>query len=268
MQITKISTEDPKTEQWKMLSQFSYPVNIQRFRRERNFPELSKEICDYIAGCIRQADAYFQAFQNAPLDISPLLLYYGSSNLLEGAATLITGERKEIKNHGMKIIIPGTENYRISNISIQPLDSSFGALQHFCNIFGNNCSIVNGDVWSAEEVFGSIPDLKRDFELCYGSFQYYVPIDVVRHNDLIIERIQPIEMEKFRDEIEILSKIEGLNKAYLTPQIAKDKKYIILNRRLTYTDIGEYSIFGQKFLVLGHLKNNTLIAPSSLPQCL
>jgi len=105
-----------------MLKRFSYEPNIHRFWNERNLLD-NDDAAKLIAGCIRQGFAYFDAASNAPLDISPLLYYYGYNNLLIGAATLKKAQKLEIANHGMRLQTHNldprdTEKRELSNIEI------------------------------------------------------------------------------------------------------------------------------------------------------
>ncbi len=105
MQVRRIATEDANAEQWRMLLHFSYEPNIRRFLEARGHTPTS-ELGEFIAGSLRQGQAYFAAAQNAPLDISPLLLYYGLTNLMVSVAALTTGATLKIKSHGMRIEVP------------------------------------------------------------------------------------------------------------------------------------------------------------------
>ena len=81
-------TETPELEQWRLLGQFRYAPNIRRYLAEHGLIPAFHGIEDYVCGSIGQAEAYYQAARVAPLDISPLLLYYGTTSLLAGAAAL------------------------------------------------------------------------------------------------------------------------------------------------------------------------------------
>jgi hypothetical protein len=264
--VTRITTENPISDQWKMLSQYAYPLNISRYFAQRSTTaSTTKDTVEFIAGCVRQAEAYFTAASQAPLDIAPLLVYYGSSNLLLGIGALIIGVKPTVNDHGMKLFVPLKDDLRISEVEIQPVKPNDGALQYLCNVFSNNCAITNGGKWTLEEIFSSVPDLKRDFELCYpGSFQHTIPIEVVQNGEITLDRIAPAEMSKYGDPEAVLSKILGLAKSYLKPQFGDNERHTILNRKLNYADIAEYSIFGRKHLIVSHTKNGIDLSPDQL----
>jgi hypothetical protein len=122
--------------------------------------------------------------------------------------------------------------------------------------------LVNGATWTLEEILGSIPDLKRDFENCYPkALTYTIPVQVVRRKAGTLERFDPAEVARYQTPQHALRGVNGLGTAYLPPQY---KKYLALYRRIDSADIGTYSILGQKSLVIAHLKNGQSVTPSQL----
>lgn len=261
MEVKNIPTEDPRTDLWRMLSQFTYQTNINKYVQEHGLSTDTAKL-EFIAGCIRQAEAYFKAASRAPLDISPLLIYYGATNLLAGATALLTGEIKVINNHGMKFDI--ADESRIADAKITPVDPSHGALQIFCNIFSSSCPMTNGAVWTTEELFGSIPDLKIDFENCYRETKpNVIPLKQYEVEGTIVERIEISDLERFDSPVEDLKNlIPDFSKSYLQPQVLHD--CIILNPKMNSSDIGIYSIFGRRYLQLSHVKNGQNLTPDQL----
>jgi hypothetical protein len=155
MDVLHIATENPEVEQWRLLSQFAYSANIHKHLQGRGFKTIEKDTVEFIAGSIRQGKAYFDAAKSAPLDILPLLLYYGAANLLSGAYAMITNAHPPIKNHGMNIL--DTVVSRIADVQIAPRNPKDGALQQFCNVFSAGCDLAGGGVWTTGELLGSIP---------------------------------------------------------------------------------------------------------------
>lgn len=261
MNEIRVTTETPIGEQWRLLSQFSYPANIDRYLRSRGFSQINESDVEIIAGCIRQSDAYFKAAENSPLDISPLLLYYGTTNLMMGASILLTNSQFNIKNHGM--ILQDNTGDRLADVQVLPRSPLDGALQNFCNVFSNGCPITNGVAWSLGEILGSIPDLKHDFENHYQDLNYFtIPVEVVLTRQKTIERVPNREIQRYQDPRSELTRIVGFEESYLAPQYKPD--YIILFRKRQSEEIGTYSVSGRKFLQIGHLKNKALIDPHQL----
>jgi hypothetical protein len=110
-----------------MLAQYSYEPNIRRYLAARGHNNPQQTDLEYIAGSLRQGDAYFRAAEDSPLDIAPLLAYYGAVNLLSAAAAMLSaGARLTIKSHGMDLV-PPLATGRIADVQIKPLTGS-GAL--------------------------------------------------------------------------------------------------------------------------------------------
>jgi hypothetical protein len=110
--IIAIPTEQPEQEQWRLLNQLTFPNNIKEHLRAKGFENINPKDIEFVAGCLRQSEAYFEAAKNSPIDISPLLIYYGATNLLAGAAVLIKGERLPIQGHGIKLEVQDNRRYR------------------------------------------------------------------------------------------------------------------------------------------------------------
>ena len=262
MLTVKRVTENPADEQWRLLSQFAYPTNIERYFEGRALCNVPESVVELVAGSIRQAEAYFSASKQSPLDISPLLLYYGATNLMMAAYAMVVGEYPTIKNHGMLIPENG-EVHQIAEVQVLPRSPNNGALQLFCNAFSDACNLTNGARWTMGEILGSIPDLKHDFEGHYRDAAYFtIPVDVVKTRERTLERIPNIEFARYGDPETTMNMIPGLSEAYLAPQFKPD--FVMLFRKRQGVEIGTYSISGQKYLQIGHRKNGQMLNPEQI----
>jgi len=255
--LKEIFSEDPDSEQWQMISHFGYLSNIEKFFKERKIKVHDKGFLETIAGSIMQAQEYFNASKVVSLHISPLLLYYGASNLMLGISSLIIGSSLTIENHGMCLELNKESSRRIADIEIRPFGSKKGALYQFCRAFYKGTVFPYGDKWTILEILGSIPELKSDFEDCYLDAQSYtIPVQIVRRENDYLERINPINIERFENPTKVFAKVENFSSCYLPPEISLQKKYIILRRKIGGREIGVYSVSGQKFLQISHVKGN------------
>jgi hypothetical protein len=256
-EILKIASENPKKDQWKTLAQYAFPKNITRYFEKKGYIT-SNEVTEFIAGCFRQSEAYFNAAEQSTLDISPLLQYYGAATLLAGTSALVKGQRLPISGHGMKL--NETNLKRVADVKLMPVGN--GALQQFNDVFSKS-KLINGEAWTMEEILGSIPDLKQNFESCYQSAcGYTIPVELVKRKKDTIERILLVDLERHINPIEAFTKVEGFNDSYLKPE--KLEKYIVLHKVLKGNEIGIYSLFGQKHLPQYHEKKGKLTTPSQI----
>jgi hypothetical protein len=263
MEIRKVITEDPKRTQWALLSQFVYPPNIERYQNGLGLTRPNAELVNYISGCISQANAYYVSAAQAALDISPLLLYYGTTNLLAGVWALIKGIIPPIKDHGMKLIgIEGLQE-ELRVLSVRPRKPIDGALSIFCSVFSPDCNIVNGGEWTLLEILASVPDIRSDFILCYDKEKLFtLPVEIVRKLDFVNDRASLRDVAKIGNFDEALRRTRGFSESYIQPQPTKN--HLILHRKLNGNEIGSLSISGQKYLIIPHRKNNQWIEPSQL----
>lgn len=78
--MISVFSENPENDLWRELLQFSYEANINRYLSKKGL-HANGETINCIVGSFLQADEYYRAAKDANLQISPLLLYYGTTNL-------------------------------------------------------------------------------------------------------------------------------------------------------------------------------------------
>jgi len=260
--ITRIVTENPKDEQWRRLSQFTYETNIRTFLAARGHYTVSGDAVAFIAGSIQHGRAYFSAAETAPLDIGPLLVYYGATNILAGAATMLAGSRPGIRTHGMKLRVPSTQ--LLADAEISPFDPNHGALRLLGSIYSPGCPLIQSGVWTLDEILASIPDVHAEYMNQYSGTPYTIPMEIVPQKRGVLERTRRVNVDRYNSIDEMLNRIEGLKTAYLAPQHEQGMDYVIFYRKPRGPDIGEYSISGQKHLQIVHVKQNHDLNPSQI----
>ncbi len=264
--MQKIFTEDPDYEQWQMLSNFIYPSNIKRFFEDRGIKNYEQELVELISGSILQAQEYFYANTLVSLNTSPLLLYYGVVNLLFATSLLESGKKVPIEKHGIKL--ESTTGGRLATTKFTPYFSTErGGLFQFCKTFCPDPKISSysgKDKWTLQEILGSIPELKQDFEVCYKEAEaefYVIPLQIVKSKTDYVERI---DLKNFRNRstvMEELLKVDGFPNSYLNPKLESDL-FIFLRAKLGSQPITQTSIFGQLFLQKSHQKTNRITLPT------
>ena len=277
--MQKIFTEDPDYEQWQMLSNFIYPSNITRFFEDRGRKNDDQELVELISGSILQAQEYFYANTLVSLNTSPLLLYYGVVNLLFATSLLASGKKVPIEKHGIKL--ESTTGGRLATTEFTPYFSTEnGGLFQFCKTFCPDTNIScysSKDKWTLQEILGSIPELKQDFEVCYNEAEsneaesneaesneaesYVIPLQIVKSKTDYVERI---DLKNFRNRstvMEELLKVDGFPNSYLNPKLESDL-FIFLRAKLGSQPITQTSIFGQLFLQKSHQKTNRITLPT------
>lgn len=262
MGVTRIVTEDPKEEQWRRLSQFTYDTNIRNFLKEHGHHTIGQDVIEFVAGSIQQGRAYFSASEEAPLDISPLLVYYGATNILAGAATMLTGTRLDICSHGMILKVPETK--LLADVEVSPFDPNHGALHLLGSVFSPGCQLINSGTWTLNEILASLPDVHAEYMNQYRGTPHTLPMEIVPQKRGVLERTRWTNVDRFDSLEEMFKRIEGLKTAYLAPQHDQGMEFVIFYRKPRGPDIGEYSISGQKHLQIMHVKQNHLLNPSQI----
>lgn len=260
MEITNIVTENPEEEQWKLLLRFGYPSNIKKYSDKMQHNS-NEELTEFIAGSIMQSHAYFEAAKHSSLYITPLLIYYGVTNLLAGSASLKLGEKIDIRGHGMTMTPPTDLKAGIGKSFISIKDAEYGGFSRFNEIYSSNI-LPNGINLELMELFSIIPDLRNDFENRYSTNSNVLPIEIVKLRNRTIERINFGECPYLEHNLNLLEKVKDLKENYLRPEIQKER--VILNRKIKHRDIGVYSLYGRKYLQLSFEKHGKQVNLSPL----
>jgi len=263
--MQKIFTEDPDSEQWQMLSNFIYPSNIEKFFDNRGIKDYDRELLELISGSILQAQEYFYSATIVSLNTSPLLLYYGAINLMFASSLLRSGKKLDIENHGIKLETNINSTTRLADMEFIPFFSTqHGGLFQFCNTFCPHINISHygsQNRWTLLEILGSIPELKLDFEECYNTCSYIIPIQIVKNQRDYVERIDSSEFNGLDIQKE-LSRVLDFEKSYIKPRLESEYikyPYVILRKKIANQQISEFSVFGQAFLQKCHEKKNSRI---------
>lgn len=254
-----INTENAAQEQRRMLSRYAYAQIVTRFLEERGFTAHTDTV-NYITGSIRQSDAYFTSARRAPLDISPLLLYYGAANLLGGIAALLHGAKLEITSHGMKI--DGLPNLAsgIGLVEIIPQFGTSSGLQLLVGAFFSELRFPNAEPWNLAELFGSIPDLQTEYTAVFPDLpRYVIPVESIRHSGMDVERVRLADLGP-RNEVSLFDSVPGFRENYVGPHSVNQSEYLILRRRVgRKAELGIFSVSGKRYLPVGHKKGSALV---------
>ena len=261
-----IFSENPEYDLWRELLQFSYKANIERFLNKKALP-VDDNTINCISGCFLQAYEYYKSAKEANIQIAPLLLYYGSTNLLYGMINLLSGSINKIENHGMKAIISKDESF-IADTNIQFFSPVNGGVHVISRLIGINCDLTKLGGWKLSEFLDSIAEINTDYIQCYNKQTGCVALlDVFNTPDGKAEKIYFSSDNK--EEIKtLLSNVEGFSNSYLQVTTARDfetqKEYFVLRHKLNGRDISERSYSGQPYLKAGHRKNGKLITLPSM----
>lgn len=265
--MSTIFSENPENDLWRELLQFTYEANIKRYLARKGH-EAHEDTINSIAGSFLQANEYYKAAKNSDLQISPLLLYYGSTNLLYGMSNLLSGNINKINNHGMKIFFPDQVDF-IADTKIRFLSPGDGGVHVVARALGFTPNLTEFGDWSLREFLDSIAEICIDFAQCYDVQAGCIAmLDIFNTPDGKAEKIYFSEDNK-DNLIALLKNVEGFEKSYLRMTSAKEfetgKDYFVLRHKLTGEDISEQSYSGQPYLRAGHVKNSQLITvPTTL----
>lgn len=258
MKTKKRYSEQPEKEIWEYLLKYTYPKNIKNYLLQMNKIDVSEDLVNGISGSLSQAFEYFKLSVNASLQVSPLLLYYGATNLIFGSISLINGELIKIKNHGMKLSKFSSDE-RIGKIKFKLVDKESGGLSAYLKGVGLDPNIFfTRDEWTFEELSSSLIELVDDFIEIYGQEKSHViPIkEVVLENETQF-RVD-LDFYNYENVTRLLNSIPEFSKNYF-PTETNRKNELIIRKKINGATIHETSTIGQKFFLVGYIKEKQTI---------
>lgn len=266
MDAIHVFTEGPEDELWRALLRYSYAANIERYFAKNQIVPAGEEssLVNCISGALLQADEYYRASQAVSLHVRPLLLYYGTTNLLYAMSVLKTGAIPDIDRHGMHIEPVADDEAFIADTPVRFGDYRSGGVHQFAKQLGydvNLCELLN---WDLGMFLDSIAEIAQDFDECYTDrWSHVILLNTVKTPEGDVEKVFLNERPP-----EIFTDVEGLSKAFLAPQEVRDRlgsPYYVLRRKLAGKDITHVSYSGQPYLQVAHHKGDKLVTiPSEL----
>lgn len=253
-------SENPESDLWRELLQYTYEANIKRYSNKLG-KEIDEKTINCISGSFLQAYEYYRSAKDANIQIAPLLLYYGSTNLLYGMANLIKGDINDIGNHGMKIFIPDDMKF-IADTVIRFLSPVNGGVHVIARTLGYNEDLTGFGDWKLSEFLDSIAEICSEYSICYDlPCGKIAMLDVVNTPDGKVEKIyyNPNNKEQI---YQLLSNVTDFKKSYLSPVESRDQlnmTFFILRHKLNGKDISECSYSGQPYLRAAHTKNSKIV---------
>lgn len=258
-------SENPEIDLWRELLQYTYEANIRRYTNKIKIT-LDEATTDCVIGSFLQAYEYYKAAKDANLQISPLLLYYGSTNLLYGMSNLLSGKINKIENHGMKIITSGKTKF-IADTTIRFCNPSNGGVHIFAKALGFNSNITDFGEWKLREFLDSIAEIHKEYENCYElPCSKILMLETVNTSDGQVEKVH-FDIGSKDEVYQLLQSVSGFSKSYLSPVISSgnsDSNYYILRHKLNGKRICEISYSGQPYLRSAHIKNGKEVTVPTL----
>lgn len=265
--IHKVFTEEPEEELWRALLQFSYRANIRRHFADRGIDIEDDEVVnDSIAGAIMQAYEYYKASKTVSLQIQPLLLYYGTTNLMYAMCILLSGKQPNISNHGMHISVADRDSY-IADTKVNFDHESDGGIHIMAKQLGLSSRLVEYKDWTVGDFFSSIAEIHDDFIHCYSNKEPHIlMLEIINTAEGIVEKAYIHSREEM---IATLQKVDGFSASYLKPEFIEGRQggqaYIALRHKMKGSDISLLSYSGQPYLQIAqHKSGKDITLPTEL----
>ena len=258
--MREIISENPLQKIWQILLRFSY-IDVINNWWIRSGKTKDDELAFFVASSFQQAKSYFVSASNAHSNILPLLLYYGSVNLLVGTLSLEKHKRFDITNHGMVLDKNSLSVADIFSIRLKPR-SKAGALNIIVSEMEGVTDLLSRGAWSLEEILSTIPDLESEFQFIFpGKDLKVVKVEEVNRDGRKLDRIPIVSEEEGQTIAQSIQLNPDYSKTYLEPQITQQHKYLILNRKPGSEPMGIYSVSGEKYLPFPFTSKGNIFLP-------
>ena len=154
-------SERPEFDIWNNLKNYSYNKYIHNYFKNRGI-EPDQKLLDTVSGSISQAFEYFEASRIVSIQTAPLLLYYGTINLLFGASCLLEGKVIDISGHGLALKLDTLKNQTILNVEASIKNNTGAGFTNYLRILSKN-DISRPHTLKLEDIFSSIPELYKEY---------------------------------------------------------------------------------------------------------
>lgn len=135
--------------------------------------EMTNETKKYISSSIEQGKNFLESSVDLDIATSPLFVYYGYVNIIQGMACLVSNEIPLINGHGLDIKKSTIINTNFIT-EIEFLINSEGAFPLYYEIFKKE-KINNGARWFLGDILGSIVEL-FDYNSSFNKYSRIMPI--------------------------------------------------------------------------------------------
>jgi hypothetical protein len=242
--------------QWRRLLE----LNMEAFIFERTGKEPSGNLLSMATSTLNISSEYFNSSGKASISVNPLLLYYGTTNLLTFCIIMFTGSIPNIAGHGIEFVEDSSREDIVSlgEFIVRTQRPDVGALGNFHNVLCNKTPYFSGVDWYISEIIAYIPELFYEFNLLFPHMlSGVIPVSVDEHNGHEVHRILRNHMLALH-RVEELDNICGYKSTYLEPQLTKD--WIIFRQKLGASSQFIYSTFDEPFIQMEKQKNGRMIA--------
>lgn len=246
-----IHTENPKKSLWFELSFFESDGNVRKFLKER-FPKKYRKdptltnAVQQLSYAVKQAREFYNAASYMSLITSPLMYFYGMSNLAKALMVACSGQVVMSSGHGLKDVSNNITSSDIDKFTIEVQGK--GTFHNFYKCYSKPNQLKN-TCWRLKELLSVIPELKYSFEEIYSEKSNIV--DVIRkvHRDRSLAYISDSRFSDNPTNIAIM--IPKLHEQYLLPpQVISDGGLILYEKMGASEDITIRSVLGERYFIL------------------
>ena len=250
-QSITIHTENPKQSLWLELSFFESDGNARqflskRFPRKYTKPTTLTNAAQQLSYAIKQAKEFYTAASYMSSITSPLMYFYGMSNLAKALMVACQGQVVMSSSHGLQRASPNITSATIDTYTVKVLGQ--GTFHNFYKCY-SSAKHLKDTSWNLKELLSVIPELRYSFEEVYSEKSNVV--DVVRriHRDRSLAYISDKRFSQNPTNIAIL--IPKLHERYLLPpQVLPDGGLILYEKMGASEDITIRSVLGERYFIL------------------
>lgn len=250
-QSTTIHTDNPNQSLWLELSFFESEGNTQQFLRQRfprkyGRPSSLVDAAQQLSYAVKQANEFYDAASHMSSITSPLMYFYGMSNLVVALMVACSGQVVMSSSHGLGKVFRNITSADVDTFTIEVHGQ--GTFHNFYGCYSTPRRL-KGTSWSLKELLSVIPELEHSFAEVYGEKSRVVKVVRRVHRD---RRLAYIDDDRFADdanEVDVL--IPRLHECYLLPpQLLPDGGLVLHEKIGASEDITIRSVLGERYFIL------------------
>ncbi|AWM75807.1 YaaC family protein [Lactobacillus kullabergensis] len=248
-----IFSENPIRDLWVNIEKYSYPYNIKKYLKNK---EASEKLINSISGSILQAKEFFNASTHVTIQTSPILLYYGTINLLFASSALLTGIVPEINGHGLTLKKDDIYKTDLLKLSITVHNGKKDGFAYYYQSLEKKL-LNSSEIWTIQDCLSAIPELAFQFINQFGITKtHIIPVNrIVTNDDTAF--VTKSEIIDFSTLELLIDNDKKYNKNYFKPE-RNFKGGAVLRKKLNGKSLIKSAYNGQYYLTVSFNEVNDL----------
>lgn len=277
-----IISDNWKEEIWNYIKYCENEENLKRYYKDNTGRESNARRVQHVKFCISQARSYFESSKNAPVNVKPLIQFYGVSSFAKAIILLLSkfnpSQISDIHNsHGISLNFSSADkdlghillkvnkngvfpqfnnivkNQGYFNVNMIKQDSS-GTNSKFFKYKSSDSTLLSGNNFNAKGLLSCLPEIAMHYYLNYRERNN---VFLLNKSEINIDNMVKLEVKDF-DMTSYTTVDEGILKKHFPtrPSLHKLTSSFLFDKTTDYIPIYR-AVTGEQYLI-GDINNITI----------